>query len=270
MQDCPECGTSFETDHALHLHLGDVHEDRLTSHRREAVKKARREEERRREQAAAKRRQRRRRYGIALVAVLVVAVVGVATSQMLDVSSVPGTEPVALNLTGQPHMGAADAPVTVVGFGDYRCPFCARFERNVFPQLKKDYIDTGKVRFVFVNLAFLGPGSTQAAVAGECVTRQNTSAFWRFHTTLYTNQGPEAQQWVTMDRLLSAASSPGVDEDRLRQCINTRSTIDAVRADNTMAEAAGVTGTPAVMVEGRLLDGWDYSSIRTAIEAELP
>jgi len=81
-----------------------------------------------------------------------------------------------------------------VEFADYQCPFCEKFYTDTFPDIKKNYIDTGKIKFVYKNLAFLGKESTDAANASMCARDQNK--FWEFHDYLFTHQGSE-----TLERL---------------------------------------------------------------------
>lgn len=113
---------------------------------------------------------------------------------------------------GQPTLGQQDAPVQVVVFADFKCPFCARYERDVFPKLRAHYIDSGKVAYSFVNLAFLGPDSDTAAQAGECIAHQEARLFWPFADAVYQHQGNEATLWATPEALASmAAKVPEVD-----------------------------------------------------------
>ena len=86
----------------------------------------------------------------------------------------PAPTKVDVKVTDQdPFLGDPNAKLTVVEFSDFQCPFCGRFFKDVGPQLKKDYIDTGKVKFVYKHLAFLGKESTDAANASECAKEQN-------------------------------------------------------------------------------------------------
>ena len=176
MVECSFCGEEFDSEHDLHVHW-DEHVDELNSHQKDKVKKATRKHEEQKTQKMRKRKQMAG-WGLAgLAALVVLALIGLQFA-----NSTGGTSGAAsINLDGQPVMGNASAPVTVVEFGDYRCPYCRQFETGEFTgpnnpgnigpfeKLKKNFIDTGKVKFSFINFAFLGPGSTKAAVAGECV-----------------------------------------------------------------------------------------------------
>lgn len=94
-----------------------------------------------------------------------------------------------VSLGSLPALGDANALVTVVEFGDFQCPFCERFYTQTEKALLQDYVNSGKVRFVFRNFAFLGPDSDTAAQGAYCANEQGK--FWQYHNFLYEHQGPE-------------------------------------------------------------------------------
>ena len=157
-----------------------------------------------------------------------------------------------LNYEGQPVLGDANAPVTIAVFEDFKCPACAFFEENAFPQIERELVDTGEAKIVFFNYPFLGPDSTTAAIASECAYTQSESAFWEYKTILYRSQGPESQQWATSARLTELAETyiPDLDSEALNACIEERTFEDEVAAEREMGTAAGVQGTPSVFVNG--------------------
>jgi protein-disulfide isomerase len=89
-------------------------------------------------------------------------------------------------------LGDPNAPVTVIEYGDYQCPFCARFYTDIEPLIRDQYIKTGKVKMVFRNYPFLGPESTAAAEAAECAKDQGK--YWEFHDALYSAEATDAQE----------------------------------------------------------------------------
>lgn len=266
MVECSFCGEEFEDEKELHRHW-DEHKDELNSHQKEKVKKAKRQKE---EQKKAKMQKRKQYAGYGLAAVILIGLIGVVGAQLLNSGGDAGG---ALdNLDGQPTMGSEDATVTVVEFGDYKCPFCRQFETEVFPQLKSNYIDNGQVKFKFVNYAFLGASSDRAAVAGECVYNQDPEQFWDFHKSVYENQGPESQDWATQDFLMELAreNTENLNYNSLETCISSQQTVDEVRKDQRIGSQAGVTGTPAVYVNGqKVQNALSYSSISSVIDQEL-
>ncbi|MFB6242124.1 MAG: DsbA family protein [Candidatus Nanosalina sp.] len=266
MEECDFCGEEFESKKKLHLHWGEKHEEELNSHQEEKVKKAKRQ---RKEEKGRNREKRKRQVFYGLGAVLLLGLTALIIPQLMPSgnSQVSGN----LDLAGQPMQGDPNASVTVVEFGDYRCPYCARFEQSVFPKLKEQYIETGKVKFYFVNMAFLGPGSTEAAVAAECVYRQDEQQFWDFHHAIYENQGPESERWVTQELLMNLArnGTDGLDYGKLRQCISDQETLPEVLSDKEIARKNGVSSTPTIFVNGEKIQGNSFEAVKSAVEREL-
>lgn len=269
MTECSFCGEEFDDKTGLHVHWGEEHEDELNSHQEEKVKKARRKKKERKEQRNAK---RKKMGGMALAGIGALIVVALLGSQLMN----SGPQNQDIPLENQPMMGNPDANVTVVEFGDYRCPVCKQFDVQVFPRLKENYIDTGQIKFYFVNYAFLddhftGQTSTRAAVAAECVYDQDEEQFWNFHKALYDNQGPERQDWATQDFLMQLArdNTEGLDYSQLEACISNQETVDRVQEERRTGDQVGVTGTPSVYVNGDQIQNWQYSSLSAAIEQEL-
>lgn len=260
MASCEYCGKEFNTKRDLHAHW-KKHESELNSHQRDKMKKAvRKQKESDREKV-----ERRRNLAFkGLAGLLGLAIILLVGSQFIHLGG-------EKELGSQPVMGNESAPVTVIEFGDYRCPYCAQFETRVFPKLRENYIETGKVKYHFVNYAFLGDGSKEAAVAGECVNKQSTEQFWDFHHALYENQGPESERWVNTGLLMDIAknSTEGLDYKRLQSCIEDRETAGEVARDLQVGRSMGVTSTPSVFVNGEPVKDWSYPGISRAIDAEL-
>jgi protein-disulfide isomerase len=176
-----------------------------------------------------------------------------------------------ISYTGQPSMGRADATVRIAEFGDYKCPICRQFEMSIFPQIKKDFIDTGKAQFYFMNYTIIAQDSVLAANAGEAVYAMYPDHFWDFHELLYKNQGPETQAWVTNDLLLKLAKKvvPNLNENQFKAALDNNSYIDQIRTDVNMGKAAGVEGTPTVFINGQMVsaqDTFDYAALKSIIQ----
>lgn len=266
MVECDFCGEEFDSERKLHLHWDKKHEDELNSHQKEKVKKAEREAE---EEEERKKRERKKKVFYGLAAVLGLGFAALIVPQLMP-SGTSGTAG-ELDLSGEPMMGNENASVTVVEFGDYRCPYCARFEQATFPRIREEYIDTGQIKFYFVNFAFLGDGSQQAAVAGECVYQQDEEQFWRFHKAVYENQGPETQQWVTQDLLMDIArnTTQELDYGELEQCISSDETMPEVLEDRNVGQRNGIDSTPSILVNGERVRGNSFSDIQPVIERAL-
>lgn len=200
---------------------------------------------------------------VAVVAIVVLFVVGYLSQQPPDGD--------VFALESQPMVGDPEAPVTVVEFGDFKCPYCAIFAEQIYPGLKDAYIDTGKVRFYFINFAFLGPDSFTAAAAGEAIYDQDPEAFWAFYEELYARQGPETQQWATRDFLVDLARevAPHLDFEALERAIEDRAYQQRVQDDIQIARRLGVSGVPTLFVNGERVNDWTLEGLGAAIETAL-
>ena len=181
-----------------------------------------------------------------------------------DYSVTSYLEPIRLEIptTGFPSRGPAAAPVTIVEFSDFECPFCG----GLFPTLKeveKAYGD--KVRIVFRQfpLTAIHPHAQKAAEASLCANEQQH--FWEFHDSLFGNQ-----RELTVDALKRRAQDMKLDTAAFNACLDSSKTADAITKDITEGARAGVTGTPAMFINGRLLSGnQPYAGIAELIEDEL-
>ena len=150
-------------------------------------------------------------------------------------------------------IGNKNAAVTIIEFSDFQCPFCERFHQTVEPTLLKQYVDTGKVAFVYKHSAFLGQESVWAAQAAECAADQGK--FWQFHDLLFAKQNGENQGTFTKDKLIGFATDAGLDMTKFEPCLNNDETPARVQADTQEGQQAGVRGTPTFFINGQPLVG---------------
>ncbi|QKQ98372.1 thioredoxin domain-containing protein [Candidatus Nanohaloarchaea archaeon] len=162
---------------------------------------------------------------------------------------------VSFETTGEPVIGQEDAPVTIAYWGDFQCPFCKRFEQRTFPQLKNNYISEGKVRFVFKDFQFLGPDSTTAGIASECVWKQvgesNPEAYWNWHASMFDNQDGENSGWGDKQDIISMTRQvSGVNANQLSSCMenNRQKFQDEIERDRSEGRSVGITGTPGFVI----------------------
>jgi protein-disulfide isomerase len=179
---------------------------------------------------------------------------------------------VEINVRDQPVIGDPKAPVTLVEFGDFKCPSCKMFHDNVYPMLKKEYIDTGKVKMVFRNFQFIGQDSLTAGMIGRAIYKQKPDAFWKYYDLIYANQQNEAIAWATPEYILPLvkAEIPEVDTNKISQSLkkNTYQT-DIVR-DNQYAQALKIESVPTIYVNGLpVKQALDYNALKNTIEKEL-
>lgn len=176
-------------------------------------------------------------------------------------------------IEGQPVLGEDDALVTVVEFGDFKCPACKAWGETIFPQLINDYIDTGEVKFSYINTPFHGTESTLASLAAESVFDQNPDAYWDFHNALFAEQPSENHdsQWVTTEKILEVASGiQSIDIEELELALEEQSKIEEVNKDVELVEEFNVQMTPSIMVNDIMVeDPFDYDAIQNLIDQEL-
>ncbi len=168
-----------------------------------------------------------------------------------------------------PVLGKSNAPVTVIEFADFRCPFCERFHNDSMKNVIKDYVDTGKVKLAFRSFAFLGQESTWVHEAAECANEQGK--FWAFHDWIFENQAPESDtNYYSKANLAKYAQKVGVNVGKFTSCLDSGKFSSQVAADTQAGQQAGVNGTPTTFVNGRMIVGAQpYSVVKAAIEAAL-
>jgi protein-disulfide isomerase len=164
--------------------------------------------------------------------------------------------------------GNSAAPVTIIEFADFQCPYCGRFAAGAWPQLDETYIQNGTVRFGYQHFAFLGPESQWAAEASECASEQD--AFWAYHDVLFERQSGENRGAFSQDNLKQFAAEAGLNADSFAACLDSGKYASVVQSETAGAQALGVNGTPAFLVNGRPLVGAQpFEVFQQVIEAEL-
>lgn len=155
--------------------------------------------------------------------------------------------------------GAPGAPVTVYEMGDFQCPACRLFAVTVLPTLEREYIQTGKVRWVFINLPLtsIHPNAMASAEVAVCAGRQGR--FWQTHDVLYKQQDEWAKLGQPRPMLVSLAQRAGVDRAKLLACLDEGSARAEVELDAQRAQRSGARATPSFYIEGGLLEGAPYT-----------
>lgn len=152
-----------------------------------------------------------------------------------------------------PTFGNKNAKVTIVEFSDFQCPYCARFFKETFGQLKSKYIDTGKVKFIFRHYPLPSHQAAQkAAEAAECAARQDK--FEPYHNFLFI-KGQGDGSGLSIDDLKKYAADLGLNTSQFNQCLDNGQTASAVSQDLKDGQAAGVSGTPTFFINGQKTTG---------------
>lgn len=188
-----------------------------------------------------------------------------------------------VNTNGEPYIGNANAPVVIAFWSDYQCPYCKAFEVGgvtgittpaALPDIVKNYVDTGKVKIVFKDFAFLGNDSITGAEYARSVWALYPAQYFAWRTAMYTKQDAEGDTGfgnaASIDTL--TATIPGIDAAKVKADVAAnKATYDAaINADKAEAQTMGVSATPSFIVGTQLIAGaYPYATFQAAIDAEL-
>jgi len=152
-----------------------------------------------------------------------------------------------INLTsGSPVLGSTSAPITIVEFGDYQCEACYHWYHNTRADIIDNYIETGKVNLVFMDLPFLGRDSITAAQATYCADDQGK--YWEYHETLYNFQEAIDNGWASKDRLVSFAFNLDMNLDEFNDCMDSSKYAKRVKANYDESQRFGAEATPTFLI----------------------
>jgi len=181
-------------------------------------------------------------------------------------------------LDDDPVMGNPDATVTIVEFSDFQCPFCQRFHQTTLPLIQENYIDTGKVKFVYRDFPIVSihpNGAISAALSSECADEQGM--FWEYHDKIFQNQ----KNWERLaaddvvNELKSYAVELGLNTNQFNNCLDSEKYLDEVNKDLQDGESYGITGTPGFLIGNedngyiKLVGAQPYAAFEAAINAQL-
>ena len=219
-------------------------------------------------------------YLIGLVALAGVAAIAWAALKPDEPVSVPPQLPASqtsdpqtlVKLARGVKVGSDAAPVRLLVFSDYMCPACGHFATRVEPQLRAEYVNSGKVQLVYHDfpLVQIHQWSFAAARAGRCAEEQNK--FWEFHDRLFAQQ----KDWMNSNRMpddkfREYATGVGLNEQSFTACLNSERHSELVSANMALGNQVGVPGTPALYMNGRFLaNEWqDYKDLKKRVEEAL-
>ncbi len=161
-------------------------------------------------------------------------------------------------------LGDENAPVTIVEFSEFECPFCAKFYDGAYQQIKEKYVETGKVKIIFRDFPLSFHANAQkAAEATECAEEQGK--FWEMHDTLFENQAS-----IAVDDLKKYAVDLGLDAEAFNACLDSGKYAEEIEKDMNDGAALGVSGTPGFFINGIKLSGAQpFENFEAIIESEL-
>ncbi|MFA1611031.1 DsbA family protein [Halobellus rubicundus] len=169
----------------------------------------------------------------------------------------------------RPALGPSDASVTVDVFEDFTCPHCQTFTQSVYPKIKSNYVDPGEIRYRFFDFPIpVSDWSWFAASAARAVQdRSDAETFFAFAKGVYENQDRLADEGYQVVHDL--ADDLGVDGCAVAGAANQEPYRPVVESDRELGRERGVPGTPAVYVDGELLDTYGWDGIQSAIDSRL-
>jgi len=143
-------------------------------------------------------------------------------------------------------IGDESAPISIVEFGDYQCPFCKRFFDQTEPQLMQEYVMSGKAKFYFLDFVIVGPDSLTLAEGAWCADEQGK--YYQYHDYVYSNQGDENSGWGTPEKVKSFARDLGLDVEEFSLCLDSKKYEERVQQLTALAQGLGSTGTPSTFI----------------------
>lgn len=149
-----------------------------------------------------------------------------------------------------PVMGDENAPITMIEFSDYECPFCKRYYDQTLAQIKENFVDTGKVKIVYrdLPLSFHDPMATKEAIAANCAREQGgDTKYFEYHDEIF-NRTESNGNGLTDDDIVAIATDVGLNIGTFTTCLDDPAQKDEVQKDLADAGAAGATGTPTFII----------------------
>ena len=175
----------------------------------------------------------------------------------------PSAELMAPGPLGERVMGKPTAPVTVIEYVSLTCPHCANFQKNLFPRLKKEYIDTGKVRYVVREFP-IGRTAGTAAIVNRCAPEEK---YFFILDQFLTRQPEWVSQEVRPDAIYSVAKAGGMSRETFDKCLSNQVIIDGLTEVKQRGRQFNVIGTPTFFINGRKAQGEvSFEEIKGMIE----
>lgn len=253
MPSCGFCSEEFDKSSKLRDHIESEHRDEAKEEMKSSGWK--------KKHVAVK-------YSFTLIVILAA---GLIIPQVLNEASEAERLDHDLEIDGNPMLGEEKANATIIFFGDYKCTTCSEVNKRLTETIYKEFIESGKAKLYFLNYDYLnteeGESSTRAALAGECMYKQDATQFWNYHNTIYREQGLQTENWATKERLMELArdSTENIDYQALKDCISSRETLKQVNIDKRKGIEMSVGHAPAVFVNKKQIKNPSVENIENAL-----
>lgn len=204
------------------------------------------------------------RYLILLIVVIGVVTVGLFWINRNQKANKIDAEALKRSTQNQPKQGSDDNDVFIVAFGDFKCPYCGHFERNVKPEIDKSFIQNDKIEFRYVNVLLHGEESERGARAAHAVNNIAPEEYWHFHQKVFEAQPADKdevgeKEWLTDDLITRLIDQLDVTETQKQKIINTYQDDEGkpaqqAKADHELAEKYNVPQVPALYINGKPIE----------------
>lgn len=189
----------------------------------------------------------------------------------------PSVQPISISIDDDPIRGDQNAPIIIVEFSDFQCPFCARFQVQTLPLILEQYVDTGKVKFVYRDFPIQNshPNAMPAAVASECAHEQDK--YWKYHDMLFENQGVwnKVETASAIEIFKEFAIKLDLNQEQFNSCLDSGKYIEEISNDLKDGRNYGVTGTPGFFIGNedigfvKLNGAQPFEAFKSVIDSQL-
>lgn len=189
----------------------------------------------------------------------------------------PKIEPIMISADDDPVRGNQDAPITIVEFSDFQCPFCARFQIQTLPLILEQYVETGKVKFVYRDFPIQNshPNAMPAAAASECAHEQDK--YWEYHDALFENQAVWNKVEITSAITIfkEFATELNLNQEQFDSCLDSGKYIEEIKNDLNDGRNYGITGTPGFFIGNddigfvKLNGAQPFEAFKSVIDSQL-
>jgi protein-disulfide isomerase len=189
----------------------------------------------------------------------------------------PKIEPIMISADDDPVRGDQDAPITIVEFSDFQCPFCARFQIQTLPLILEQYVETGKVKFVYRDFPIQNshPNAMPAAAASECAHEQDK--YWEYHDALFENQTVWNKVEITSAITIfkEFATELNLNQEQFDSCLDSGKYIEEIKNDLNDGRNYGITGTPGFFIGNddigfvKLNGAQPFEAFKSVIDSQL-
>ena len=212
--------------------------------------------------------------------ILIPVIVGISlglyivTNPMLDSQSErPELTITQLMENGSPIIVSQDAEISIVEFGDYQCTFCYKFHQNTLNIIQSDYIDSGKINFVYRDFPLNGSDSILAAEATYCANEQGN--YWEYHNMLFENWAGENTGWITINLLTQFAMDLDLNITEFKNCLTNHKYYQKVIDNENYAKKISINATPSFLIFNngeiiRIIGAQQLDKFQNAIEQLTP